>query len=260
MSAAVSTMSAFSSQLHGAFASLNEATAVAATLLPAGPNDPTWGDNPALTKQFVPAIIDTLLMTGFSTFFTVIFGLPLGLLLVQTSKAGLTPNRVVNQVVGGTVNIVRSLPFIIGIVALFPLTKLIVGTRLGWQATVVPLVILAIPFFARLVESNILGVDAGKIEAAQMMGASHRQIRWGVQVREALPALVQSITVLAITMVGYSAMAGVIGGGGLGQLAINYGYTRNQYDVLIVSVVTIILIVQVIQVIGDMVSRLVDHR
>ncbi len=228
--------------------------------LPVGKNDPMWWDNPSLNEQFVPAIIDTLLMTGFSTVFTVVFGVPLGLLLVQTGKNGLTPMPALNQAVSVVVNVVRSLPFIIGIVALFPITKLLVGSRLGWQATVVPLVILAIPFFARLVESNLLAVDSGKIEAAQMMGASHRQIRWGVQVREALPALVQSITVLAITLVGYSAMAGAVGGGGLGQLAINYGYQRNQFDVLVVTVVTIIVIVQVIQLVGDFVARKVDHR
>lgn len=230
------------------------------SVLPAGKNDPTWLDNPALTEQFLPAILDTLLMSGFATLFTVIFGVPLGLFLVQTGKNGLTPMPMLNQTVGTIANVIRSLPFIIGIVALFPLTKLIIGTRLGWQATVVPLVILAIPFFARLIESNILAVDAGKIEAAQMMGASHRQIRWGVQVREALPMIVQSITVLAITLIGYSAMAGAVGGGGLGQLAINYGYMRNQHDVLIVTVVTIVIIVQIVQLVGDWVSRLVDHR
>lgn len=229
-------------------------------ILPAGVGDPTWGDNPALTKQFVPAIGETLLMTFYSTLFTVVIGTPLGLLLFQTSKNGLTPNRSLNQVVGVVVNIVRSVPFIIGIVVLIPFTRLIVGTTLGWEATVVPLVILAVPFFARLVESNISGVDPGKIEAAQMMGASNRQIRWGVQVREALPALVQSITVLAITLIGYSAMAGAVGGGGLGQMAINYGYNRFQYDVMICTVVAIVLIVQVVQMVGDMTSRLVDHR
>ena len=143
---------------------------------------------------------------------------------------------------------------------LLPLTRLIVGTTLGWQATVVPLVILSVPFFARLVESNILAVDAGKIEAAQMMGASNRQIRWGVQVREAAPALVQSITTLAITLIGYSAIAGALGGGGLGQMAMNYGYNRFQDDVMIVTVLAIIVIVQIVQMFGDMISRLVDHR
>ncbi|WP_076465778.1 methionine ABC transporter permease [Actinomyces mediterranea] len=232
----------------------------AAVLLPAGKNDPTWLDNPALTKQFVPAIIDTLLMTGFSTLFTVLLGVPLGLLLVQTGKNGLTPNRPVYETASTIVNIIRSLPFIIGAIMLIPVTRLIVGTSLGWKATVVPLVILAVPFFARLVESNILAIDAGKIEAAQMMGASNRQIRWGVQVREAAPMLVQSVTTLAITLISYSAMAGALGGGGLGQMAINYGYNRFQYDVMISTVIAIIVIVQLVQMIGDLIARRLDHR
>lgn len=230
------------------------------SILPGGVNDPKWLDNPALTKQFLPAIIDTLLMMGFATLFTVLIGLPLGLLLVQTGKNGLTPNRPVYETASAIVNVVRSFPFIIGIVVLIPVTRLIVGTSLGWQATVVPLVLLSVPYFARLVESNILAVDPGKIEAAQMMGASNRQIRWGVQVREAAPVLVQSITTLAITLIGYSAMAGAVGGGGLGQMAINYGYNRWQDDVMISTVIAIIIIVQLVQMIGDMISRLVDHR
>lgn len=236
------------------------ALARATSLLPGGVNDPKWLDNPALTKQFVPAIIDTLLMMGFSTLFTVLIGLPLGLLLVQTGKSGLTPKRPVYEAVSAIVNVVRSFPFIIGIVVLIPVTRLIVGTSLGWKATVVPLVLLSVPYFARLVESNILAVDPGKIEAAQMMGASNRQIRWGVQVREAAPVLVQSITTLAITLIGYSAMAGAVGGGGLGQMAINYGYNRWQDDVMISTVIAIIVIVQLVQMLGDMISRLVDHR
>lgn len=229
-------------------------------LVSTGINDPKWLDNPALTKQFLPAIADTLLMVGFSTLFTVLIGLPLGLLLVQTRKSGLTPNRPVYETASAIVNVVRSFPFIIGIVVLIPVTRFIVGTSLGWKATVVPLVILSVPYFARLVESNILAVDAGKIEAAQMMGASNRQIRWGVQVREAAPVLIQSVTTLAITLVGYSAMAGAVGGGGLGQMAINYGFNRWQDDVMISTVVTIIIIVQLVQMLGDMMSRLVDHR
>lgn len=257
----MSTISALSWEATHAYGLLRTHLAqVSSSILPVGKSDPTWWDNPNLQKQFWPAVKETLLMTGFSTVFTVIFGVLLGLMLVQTGKTGLTPMPTLNQTVGVAVNVLRSLPFIIGIVVLFPLTKLVVGSRLGWPATVVPLVILAIPFFARLVESNILAVDPGKIEAAQMMGASHRQIRWGVQVREALPMLIQSITVLAITLVGYSAMAGAVGGGGLGQLAINYGYLRNQTDVLIVSVVTIVIIVQVIQWVGDFFARKVDHR
>ena len=184
----------------------------------------------------------------------------IGLLLVQTGKNGLTPNKPVYQGVSVVVNVIRSLPFIIGIIMLIPLTKALVGKSSGSMATVVPLIILSAPFFARLVETNLLAVDHGKIEAAQMMGASNRQIRWGVLVREALPSLVQSITTLAITLIGYSAMAGAVGGGGLGQMAISYGYNRWQDDVMISTVLAIIVIVQVIQMIGDSISRLVDHR
>lgn len=236
------------------------AAAHALAILPAGKGDPTWRDNPALTDKFVPAIFETLMMTGLSTIFAVVIGTLLGLVLVQTGKSGLTPNKGIYQAVSFVVNIVRSLPFIIGIIMLIPVTKMIVGKSTGSLATVVPLVILSAPFFARLVETNLLAVDPGKIEAAQMMGASHRQIRWGVLIREAMPSLIQSITTLAITLIGYSAMAGAVGGGGLGQMAINYGYNRWQDDVMISTVVAIIVIVQIIQLIGDILSRLVDHR
>jgi len=233
--------------------------AYALALLPAGKGDPTWLENDALRKQFIPAIFETLQMVGLSTLFAVIIGTLIGLVLVQTGKGGLTPNKGVYQAVSFVVNIVRSLPFIIGIIVLIPVTKAIVGRSTGSMATVVPLVILSAPFFARLVETNLLAVDPGKIEAAQMMGASNRQIRWGILIREAMPALIQSITTLAITL-SYSAVAGAVGGGGLGQMAINYGYNRWQTDVMISTVVAIIIIVQIIQLIGDILSRLVDHR
>ncbi|MFT0762134.1 methionine ABC transporter permease [Actinomyces sp. F1_1611] len=229
-------------------------------MIPFGPNDPTWLDNPALTTQLLPAVRDTLYMVFSSGILTVLFGLPLGLLLVSSSPAGLRPRPALNRAVGLIVNIGRSFPFIILIIAIQPFTRLLVGTTLGWKAVVVPLTIGAIPFFARLVETNIASIHPGKIEAAQMMGASHLRIQWGVQVREALPQLVQSTTVLLITLVGYSAMAGAVGGGGLGQMAINYGYVRYQNDVMLVTVVLIIILVQAIQMVGDMISRLVDHR
>ncbi len=238
---------------------LAAATAVQ-VVVPTGKGDPTWLDNPALTKQFVPAIFETLMMTGLSTVFAVIIGTLLGLVLVQTGKGGLTPNKGIYQALSFVVNLVRSLPFIIGIIMLIPVTKLLVQKSSGSLATVVPLVILSAPFFARLVESNLLAVDPGKVEAAQMMGASNHQIRWGVLIREAMPSLIQSITTLAITLIGYSAMAGAVGGGGLGQMAINYGYYRWQDDVMISTVAVIIIIVQIIQLIGDALSRLVDHR
>lgn len=234
--------------------------AVTNTLLRAAREKPSWFDNPVMIQKFWPAVGETLLMVGFATIFTVLLGLPLGLLLASSAPGGLKPRRTTNQVVGGLVNIVRSFPFMILIIALIPFTRLVVGTSLGWKAVVVPLVIGAVPFFARLVETNVTSIDAGKIEAAQMMGASNARIEWGVQVREALPALIQSVTLLFITLVGYSAMAGVVGGGGLGALAINYGYQQWMNDIMIATVVAMIVIVQCAQMMGDMTSRLVNHR
>lgn len=230
------------------------------TIVPTGKNDPTWFDNPAITREMLPATIETLLMTVISTLFTVIFGLPIGLLLVATNKSGLFANAPTNKILGFIVNLGRSLPFLLLAVFIVPFTRMMAGTSLGWKAACVPLIVGATPFFARLVESNIMGVDAGKVEAAKMMGASRAQIMWGVQVREALPALVQSITVLVITIIGYSAITGAFGGGGLGALAINYGYNRYQGDTMLVSLIVIGVIVIVFQAVGDWLARVVDHR
>lgn len=229
-------------------------------ILPAGPDDPTWGDNPAITREMLPATLETLAMTAVSSFFTVLFGLPLGLFCVATDKGGLIPNPIVNKVTGFIVDLGRSLPFLLLAVFITPLTRLIVGTSIGWQAACVPLIVGATPFFARLVVSNILGVETGKIEAAKMMGASRTQIMWGVQVREALPELIQSITILIITIIGFSAITGAFGGGGIGTLAINYGHYRYQADTMLVSLVVIGIIVIVIQAIGDWFARRIDHR
>lgn len=232
---------------------------VATALVPLAA-DGQWLDTPAIKEAFWPSVWQTLAMTAWATVITVVIGTPLGLFLVSTARGGLTPNRVANQILGFIVNVGRSIPFIILLIAILPFTRFVVGTTLGWKAAVVPLSVGAIPFFARLVETNVRGVSAGKIEAAHMMGASRWEIMFGVQVREALPALIDSVTVLAVTLIGYSAIAGVLGGGGLGQLAMNYGYNRFQGDVMLVSVVGIVIIVQIVQVVGDMLSRLVDHR
>lgn len=231
------------------------------SLVPAAqPPDQMWLHNPVLQLKLVQATVETLLMSAISTILAVILGTVLGLLLVGTARGGLFPNRGVNQVLGALVNIGRSIPFVILMIALIPFTHLVAGTTIGWQATVIPLTVAAVPFFARLVETNILAVDSGKVEAAKMMGASRRQIMFGVLVREALPALIQSVTVLMISLIGYSAMAGVLGGGGLGALALNYGYQQFMTDVMVVTIVCIVVMVEVVQLIGDMVSRLVDHR
>ncbi|WP_370737664.1 methionine ABC transporter permease [Actinomyces minihominis] len=230
------------------------------SVLVAAPGDPRWGDNPTIQQKFWPAVLETLMMVGSASALTVLFGLPLGLLLASSSRGGLKPRAALNQVVGVIVNIVRSFPFMILLIALLPLTRLIMGSAVGWKAAVVPLVVGAVPFFARLVETNVAAINPGTIEAAQMMGASNLRIQWGVQVREALPSLVQSVTVLFITLIGYSAMAGAIGAGGLGALAMNYGYNQWQDDVMILTVIAIVIIVQAVQMLGDMISRLVDHR
>lgn len=223
-------------------------------------SDGTWLNNSIIQRRLWPATLETLEMTGVSGALTVVFGLLLGLALISTGRRGQHPNRVVYEILSQIVNMGRSMPFIILMVAIIPLTRLIVGTSLGWQAACVPLTVGAIPFYARLVETAINDVDHGKVEAALMMGASGTQITWGVLVREALPTLIQSATVTIITLLGYTAMAGTVGGGGLGDLAIQHGYRRNDTDVMVIVVVLIVLIVGAIQVMGDMLSRLVDHR
>ena len=224
------------------------------------PSSRTWFDNPAIQNKLGDALVETLAMTFVSGAVTVILGLLLGLALVSTGKRGQFRNPGLYWVLSQIVNIGRSMPFIILIIALISVTRLIVGSSTGWQAVCVPLTIGAIPFYARLVETAINDVDRGKVEAALMMGASDRQIIWGVLVREALPILIQSGTVTIITLLGYSAMAGAVGGGGLGDLAITYGHNSNMVDVVVITVVIIAVIVGIIQLIGDMLSRLVDHR
>jgi len=195
------------------------ATALAAGSSPNG----TWVNNSAIQRRLWPATIETLEMTLLSGGLTIILGLLLGLALISTGKRGQHPNRFVYEALSQIVNMGRSMPFIILMVAIIPLTRMLVGTSLGWQAACVPLTVGAIPFYARLVETAINDVDHGKVEAALMMGASSSQITWGVLVREALPTLVRSATVTIITLLGYTAMAGTVGGGGLGDLALQYG-------------------------------------
>ncbi|QDB80886.1 ABC transporter permease [Georgenia sp. 311] len=199
-------------------------------------------------------------MTGLSTVITILLGLPLGLALVVTAPGGLRPAPALNTVLSVVVNVGRSIPFIILMVAILPLTRLLTGTTYGWRSAVVPLAVAAIPFFARLVENAVREVAPGKVEAAQMVGASRLGIVGGVLVREALPALVGGVTVTVITLISYSAMAGALGAEGLGALAVNHGYQRFQTDVMVVTVVVIIVLVQLIQMLGDRVVRLVDHR
>ena len=221
---------------------------------------PRWLNNPAITNDLLPATIETLQMTVFSTLFAVLLGLPLGIWLWVTAKGSLAPQPTVHRIVSAIVDFGRSIPFIILMIAIIPFTRFVVGTALGWQATVVPLAIGAIPFFARLVEVSLREVAGGKIEAVQMMGATNFQIIRQVLIPEALPGLISAVTVTAVNLVSYTAMAGAVGGGGLGALAISYGYQRYQGDVMIACIVLLVAIVVIIQRLGDWLARRVDHR
>ncbi|MWV46914.1 ABC transporter permease subunit [Paenibacillus sp. HJL G12] len=202
------------------------------------------------------ASLDTLKMLGASAVFTLILGLPLGVLLYQTSRSTNGWARTVYTILSVIVNILRSVPFIILILALIPLTVAIVGVSFGVLGTIPPLVIGAAPFFARLVETSLREVDRGVLEAAQSMGASTWQVIMKVLLPEARPGLLAGVTITVVTLVSYTAMSGMVGGGGLGDLAIRYGYYRYQKEVMIISVLAMIILVQVLQMAGD---RLVKH-
>ena len=221
----------------------------------------TWFNNPALQKALLPAIWETLLMMGISSLATVLIGLPLGVVLYVTQKGALGENRALNFVLLNiVVNITRSIPYAILMLALIPFTRWIVGTSLGPIAASVSLAIAAIPFFARLVETALREVHPGKLDAAHAMGSSKMQSITKVLIPEALPGLVAGITTTVVTIIGYSAMAGLVGGGGLGRLAYNYGFQRFSPDVMVITVILIVILVQGVQWLGDRISRAVDHR
>ena len=202
----------------------------------------------------------TIVMTGLSTVLTYALGVPLGVLVTITAPGSLRPHKAFNAVLGWIVNVGRSIPFIILLVALIPVTRFIVGTSLGTPGAIVPLVIAATPFVARMIEAALREVDAGVIEAAQSFGASNAQIVWKVMLREALPSIVRGVSITFITLFGYSAMAGVIGAGGLGDVAVRYGYYRYQTDVMFATIAILIVLVQVIQSSGDLLARGIDKR
>lgn len=203
---------------------------------------------------------DTIYMTVVATFFSYVFGIIMGVVLVITRKGGITPRPAIYACLDIVVNLTRSFPFLILMIAVIPFTRFLVGTTIGNNATIVPLVLAAAPFVARLVESSLLEVDHGVVEAAQSMGADTWQIISRVLVPEALPSLINGSAVSAITILGYSAMAGAVGGGGLGKLAIMYGYNRYQTDIMIITVVLLIIIVQAFQSLGNWATRKVDRR
>ncbi|CAM3946858.1 D-methionine transport system permease protein MetI [Pseudomonas reidholzensis] len=206
--------------------------------------------------EIAQACLDTLSMLGAALGFTVLFGLPLGVLLYLTGQRQLLANGPLYRGLSVAVNVLRSLPFIILLIVLIPLTTVITGTSLGVRGTIPPLVVGCTPFFARLVETALREVDRGLVEASQAMGGSIRQIIWYTLLPEARTGLIAAVTVTAIVLVDYTAMAGVIGGGGLGDLAIRFGYQRFQTDVMVVTVLLLILLVQALQMSGD---RLVRH-
>ncbi|MFE5792021.1 methionine ABC transporter permease [Streptomyces sp. NPDC056503] len=204
--------------------------------------------------------VDTLYMVLWATVVTIVGGLPLGILLVLTDKGGLLQNRPLNKVVGAIVNIGRSLPFIILLIALIPFTTFVVGTFIGPTAMIVPLAIGAIPFFARLVETAIREVDHGLVEAVQSMGGGIPTIVRKVLLPQALPSLVAAVTTTVIVLIGYSAMAGAVGGEGLGSKAVTYGYQRFDTTFMLVTVVVLVAVVTVVQLLGDGVVRLLARR
>lgn len=198
-----------------------------------------------------PAIQETMIMVIPSTIFSVILGFIIAIILVVTDSNGLKPNKVIYKAIDVVVNVLRSFPFIILMVAIIPFTRAIMGTSLGEKAAIVPLTIAAAPFVARVIESALKEVDPGVIEAAKSFGSSNFQIIFKVMLKESIPSIISGITLTIISLIGYSAMAGSIGAGGLGALAIRYGYQRFQTDVMIVTVIVLIIVVQVLQSLGN---------
>jgi len=206
------------------------------------------------------ATLDTLAMLGGSMLMTVALGLPLGVILFLTGKGQMLENRLANGALSLLVNILRSVPFVILLIVMIPLTVALVGTSLGVAGAIPPLVAGAAPFFARLVETALREIDKGVIEASFAMGAKRRQVVLGALLPEAMPGIIAAATVTAIALVSYTAMAGVVGAGGLGDLAIRFGYQRFQTDVMVVTVVLLLVLVQALQMVGDGVVRRVSHR
>ena len=205
-------------------------------------------------------ILESLYMTVISTLLAYLFGIPLGVVLFITDKDGIAENRKINTVLGVVVNLLRSVPFIILLVAILPFTRFVVGTTIGATATIVPLVVAATPFVARMVESSLKEVNGGVIEAALSMGSNNFQIITKVLLPEAKPSLIVGSTIAITTILGYSAMAGFVGGGGLGAIGINYGYYRYQEDIMLITVILLVIIVQVFQETGMRIATKTDKR
>ena len=213
----------------------------------------------AMIYEFIHATWQTLYMVGISGGLSVLFGLPLGIALIVTRKGHLLSRPLLNLSLAAIVNATRSIPFIILLVAIIPVTRFIVGTSIGTTAAIVPLTLGAIPFVARIVENALEEVPHGLIEAGLAMGATPSQLIQKILIPEALPGIINGITVTLVTLVSYSAMAGAVGGGGLGDLAIRYGYQRFDMNVMLITIVILIIIVQLMQMIGDRLSKALNH-
>lgn len=213
-----------------------------------------------LLSLLVSGSLDTLYMVGIATLFTLLIGLPVGIVLFMTQPNSIWPAPRINHTLSTVINIGRSLPFIVMLIALIPLTRMIVGTTLGSTAAIVPITIGAFPFFARVVENALSEVDKGRIEAIMAMGGNNWHAISKVLLPEALPGLLAGITLTIVMLIGFSSMAGVIGGGGLGDLAIRYGYQRFNNEIMIATVVILIAMVQIVQTIGDRLVRKLAHR
>lgn len=216
--------------------------------------------NQQMIALLTNGIRETLYMTLVSTLFAYIAGIPLGVILFITDQRGICKNRIVHFVVGTVINLVRSVPFLILLVAIIPFTRWVVGTTIGSTATIVPLVVAAAPYVARMVESSLKEVDYGVVEAARAMGSTRFQIIYKVLLPEAKPSLLVGTLISLATILGYSAMAGFVGGGGLGAIAINYGYYRYQTDVMLITVAFLVLIVQLFQEVGIRIVNRIDKR
>ena len=204
--------------------------------------------------------IDTLYMTVPSTLLAYIVGLPLGVLLVITKRGGIKEMPTFNKVLGTIINFLRSVPFLILLVMLFPVTRIVMGTSVGTRSIIFPLFVSAFPFVARMVEGSLNEVDAGLVEAAQSMGSTTFQIIWKVLLPEALPSLINGATICITTILAYTAMAGAAGGDGLGKIAITYGLNRREYSVMYAASVALVVMVQVFQIVGNVLTRVTDHR
>lgn len=208
----------------------------------------------------LPAIPETLVMVLASTIIALLIGLPLGIVLTNTRQGGLTESTKVYSILDGIINVLRSFPFVILMIVVFPLSRLIVGKSYGTAAMIIPLSLSAAPFVARLMEGYFIQVDSGIIEAAKSMGSTNKEIIFKVLIPEAMPMLVSGITMTLINVIGYSAMAGVMGGGGLGDVANRYGYQRNEPLILWSAVIVIIILVQIVQFIGNKIAENIDKR